>query len=153
MAQARQPEDVLTLLRCVEAWAEATPSVDPAIQREIIRLLHQVSLESDNEQLIQRGIPRPIRNPTDEGPRELLEQVRLLLRAGVGQQQAPAIQRMVRAIMRTVRQLHPVPHRRPHREPALRAGALMGAHRPTADQPTARERLRQDADHDPWDSD
>ena len=148
---ARHQEDVLELLQHVENWADQATTIDPGARPELLASLHAIPIEAYCQTTPQPPAPRPLRHPEDEGPQELLNHILRLLRSGVQPRPERAIRRACRAITRKVDQLTDAQTQPRRREPELRAGAIIGAHRPTADQPTARERLRATEDHDPWD--
>ena len=146
-----RPQQVMDLLQFVEDWTERAPSVSPQDKQELLAQLHHISVELYCQTRPQPAVPRPLRNPDDEAPGTLLDQVIRLLRAGVKTVPDQAITRACRVIRRKIEHLPEAQPGQRRREPALRAGAIIGAHRPTADGPTARERLRADQDQDPWD--
>ena len=141
----------MTLLEYVEAWADREPAVTAQARQDLTATLFTATVALDGHTTPQPPVPRPLRNPDDEGPEELLIQVTRLFRAGVQGASEPALRRICRILRRKLEQLPEATAPPCRREPALRAGAIAGQHRPVADQPTARERLRQDQEADPWD--
>ena len=155
MAQPRRIherfQNPLDLLRLVDQWAAREPTVTAQSRWELMIKIGDVEVELEGINDPLPPLPRPLRHPEDEGPTELLDQVVRLLAAGMRGAPEQELRRACRAIRRKIRRLPEIQEERQPREPQLRHGAIMGAHRPNADQPTARERLRRDLDHDPWD--
>ena len=142
------------MLYQVEIWAARAHTIDPVIRHEVLALLHLIPAVLATRPHAPGPMPAPLAHPEDEGPKEILEQVLALLQAGVRPAEPRgALQRICRRLHRHVERMPEAPSMPRSREPQLRAGALMGVHRPTSDFPTAREKLRAGLDQDPWDSD